>query len=207
MKVKICGITSAKDALCAERAGADAIGLVFCESSKRFIDFDKALNICKALGVFTARIGVFANANPKYVLDLAKRLQLSAVQLHGKESETYILKIKEHFPVIKAINIKTPVDVNVLQSSSADAILVDGDVPGSGKTFDWSKANYLPKISKFILAGGLTPENVSQGVELFKPYAVDVSSGVEVNYGIKDYQKMLDFILNAKNTSYPQGCG
>ena len=207
MKVKICGITNVEDALYAEKAGADAIGLVFHQNSKRFINFAKAADICKALGVFTAKVGVFVDANPEYVLETAEKLLLSAVQLHGKESEAYILQIKKCFPVIKAISISDTFDTKALKDTSADAILVDSSIPGSGKTFNWMKTKSLQKIPKLILAGGLTPQNVSEGIELFKPYAVDVSSGVELSYGIKDHQKMLDFILIAKKTSYPQACG
>ncbi len=207
MKVKICGITNVEDALYAEKAGADAIGLVFQENSKRFVDFAKAADICKALGVFIVKVGVFVDANPKYVLEVAKKLHLSAIQLHGKESEDYILRIKRYLPVIKATNINDVFDIKALKYTSADALLIDSSVPGSGKTFKWSKAKSLQKIPKLILAGGLTPQNVSEGIGLFKPYAVDVSSGVELSYGIKDHQKMLDFILIAKKASYPQACG
>ncbi len=207
MKVKICGITNTKDALYAEKAGADAIGLIFYKKSKRFVNFEQAANICKALGVFTAKVGVFVNSESEYVLDVASSLHLSAVQLHGQESEAYIIRIKKHFPVIKAINIKADADLKVLQSSLADAFLVDSTVPGSGKTFEWSEAKFLRKVPHLILAGGLTPKNVSEGIEFFKPYGVDVSSGVEANYGLKDHQKMLDFILTAKKASYPQACG
>ena len=207
MKVKICGITNIKDALCAEKVGADAIGLVFYEKSKRFVNFEKAANICQALGVFTAKVGVFVDAKLENVLDIADSLQLSAVQLHGQESEAYLLKVRKHFPVIKAINIKADINLNTVQNSMADAILVDSTVPGSGKTFEWSKSKSLQNIPNLILAGGLTSENVSKGIKLFKPYGVDVSSGVEASYGVKDSQKMLDFILNAKKGSYPQACG
>ena len=171
------------------------------------MNFEKAKDVCKVLGVFTAKVGVFVDAELEYVLDIASSLRLSAVQLHGQESEVYILKIKKHFPVVKAINIKANTEFKILQNLVTDAILVDGSMPGSGKTFEWPKAELLQQVPNLILAGGLTPENVSKGIEFFKPYGVDVSSGVESSYGIKDPKKMLDFILNAKKESYPQACG
>lgn len=197
MKVKICGITNVEDALQAEKSGADAIGLIFYEHSKRSVSLEKAIAICKALGVFTTKVGVFVDAEYQHILAVAKQLRLNAIQLHGQETSTDILKIKEQFPVIKAFAINE-IDLQILYNSPADANLIDSPVPGSGKAFDWSKASALQNFPRLILAGGLTPKNVVEAIKIFKPYAVDVSSGVEASYGKKDPQKVKDFILAAK---------
>jgi len=185
VKVKICGITRPEDARLAEEAGADAIGLIFAERSKRCLDVVRAK---------------------------ANELRLDAVQLHGDESDMYVANVAEHFHVIKAVAIADEVDRYHLEQIPAHALLIDGVTPGSGDVFDWSKAEALRGMPHLILAGGLTPDNVAAGITALQPYAVDVASGVEktftqdtqnstsTNYPIKDAGKVLDFVRAAKSS-------
>ena len=215
-KVKICGITRPEDARIAEEAGADAIGLIFAERSKRFLTVERAKDISEAVGIFTKRVGVFLNSPQEEVLKVANELRLDAVQLHGDESNSYVANVAEHFPVIKAVAITDEVDRAKLEEIPAHALLIDGITPGSGDVFDWSKAEALQGMENLILAGGLTPDNVLAGIEALQPYAVDVASGVEAqieaqikvqgtansastNYPTKDASKVLDFVRAAKS--------
>jgi len=216
VKVKICGITRPEDARLAEEAGADAIGLIFAERSKRRVDVARAKEISKAVGIFTKRVGVFLDAPLEQVLQVANELRLDAVQLHGNESDLYVANVAEHFHVIKAVAIAEEVDRYHLEQIPAHALLIDGVTPGSGDVFDWSKAEALRGMPHLILAGGLNPDNVAAGIQALQPYAVDVASGVEktvtqdtqnmtgtnqtTNYPIKDAHKVLDFVRAAKGS-------
>ena len=214
VKVKICGITRPEDARLAEQAGADAIGMIFAEISKRRVDVNRAKEISKAVGIFTKRVGVFLNSPLDEVLQIANELRLDAVQLHGDEPDLYVAQVAEHFHVIKTVAIVNDVDRTSLEQIPAHALLIEGATPGSGDVFDWSKAEALRGMPHLILAGGLTPENVVAGIEALQPYAVDVASGVEkpltdatqntpstsytTSYPTKDARKVLDFVRAAK---------
>lgn len=216
IKVKICGITRPEDARFAEEAGADAIGLIFAEISKRRLDVAIAKEISKAVGIFTKRVGVFLDEDLERVLSIANELRLDAVQLHGAEPNDYVAQVAEHFHVIKTVAIDAEVDREGLEQIPAHALLIEGVTPGSGEVFDWSKATALKGMPNLILAGGLNPSNVVAGIKALQPYAVDVASGVEktvtdntqntpnanqgTNYPTKDAAKVLDFVRAAKGT-------
>ncbi|MEZ4607068.1 MAG: phosphoribosylanthranilate isomerase [Deinococcales bacterium] len=197
-KVKICGMTRLEDALWAETVGADAIGLIFAQTSKRRVDVATAQTIIQGLGIFTQTVGVFRNQDIHEVLDIAHLLKLDIVQLHGDENEAYILKVRESFPVIKALAVKDKLDNEHLNTLPADMLLIDSPLPGSGDVFDWSMVKDLSCLGNFILAGGLKPDNLLEAIEYFKPYGVDVASGVESSYGVKDKNKVQDFVSLAK---------
>lgn len=199
VKVKICGITRPEDALAAETAGADAIGLIFAARSKRRVTLEQAQAICTELGPFTARVGVFVDAPLDAVLETVQQLRLSAVQLHGDETADYAETVRRDVQVIRAVSFSSELDVAALSDFPADAILLDGLVPGSGEAFSWAAAAALRGFPKLILAGGLTPSNVGAGIRALEPYAVDVASGVESTVGIKNYLKIQDFVRHAKN--------
>ena len=202
MRVKICGITTVDDALICEQAGADAIGLVFYEPSPRCVDIESAMEIAKAVGPFISLVGLFVNADEETVGNICDRMSLDVLQFHGDESRDYCEQFSQ--PYMKAIRMRDDLDINQAMSeySSASAILFDAyqkGVPGgTGETFDWER---LPKNAskRIVLAGGLNPENVSSAIKQVKPYAVDVSGGVELKPGIKDKQKVFAFIQNAKS--------
>ncbi|WP_335872832.1 phosphoribosylanthranilate isomerase [Bacillus sp. 2205SS5-2] len=194
MKVKICGITSLKDAKSAQTAGADMIGFVFARS-RRQISLDEAAMIVTELDSSMKTVGVFVNAPYEEVNHIAHTAGLDYVQLHGQESEEYRKKVK--FPVINAVSVKEEVDLQQVDDSNCEYLLFDGARAGSGQVFQW---NLLQTFSgtktKLILAGGLSPDNVSEAIKSVKPDMVDVSSGVEMN-GKKDAALMSDFVKRA----------
>lgn len=191
-RVKICGITRVDDALCAAHAGADAIGLIFYDKSKRAINLGAALEIRRQLPAFVSTVALFVNASEAAVETVADALKPALLQFHGDETPQYCegLSLKIGIPYLKAVSVG--VDTNLLQCSaaysSAVALVLDtavvGEYGGSGQQFDW---NLIPESmrSKIILSGGLRVENVAQAVQQIKPWAVDVSSGVETVGGIK----------------------
>ena len=196
-RVKICGITRIEDAMTAVQAGADAIGFVFDPKSPRHVHADLALKITRALPPFVTTVGLFVNPAPDLVETVLSHVPLDLLQFHGDEKPEQCRRY--HRSYIKAIHMKPDVDLHAMARLYHDAagLLLDtyvvGIVGGSGQVFDW---NHIPKeIGKtVVLAGGLTPENVGQAVRLVRPYAVDVSSGVEQTKGIKDAKKISAFI-------------
>jgi phosphoribosylanthranilate isomerase len=199
VRVKICGITNIEDALLAVRYGADAIGFVFAESPRR-ITPQAAASITKQLPPFVSKVGVFVDELRSIVHDICEMCGLDTVQLHGEESPEYAGSLKP--AVIKSIRIKDDASLKAMQSYHASAYLLDtyDDAlrGGTGRTFDWSLAKKAKKHGLVILSGGLTPENVREAVEAVKPYAVDVSSGIEEKPGKKDEKKLKEFIKQAK---------
>lgn len=198
VRVKICGITRAQDALAAEAAGADAVGFVFAPSSKRRVSVAQAARIAAELGPFIARVGVFVDAPLSEVREAVAALRLDAVQLHGQEGAAYAAALRPQVGVIRALSFRPDLSPVALQDFPADAWLLDGPRPGSGEAFDWSRARALASLPKLILAGGLTPHTVAAGVLALQPYAVDVSSGVELSPGIKDPLAIQEFVRAAK---------
>lgn len=199
MRVKICGVTRTEDALSAEAAGADAVGFIFAERSKRLVTPERAADISAALGPFIARVGVFMDAPLASVKNLVHTLRLSAVQLHGSEDEAYASALWEQVRVIRAVRFTPAIDPAALRRYPADALLLDGLTPGSGEPFSWEAATAFRGWPHLILAGGLTPENVAAGIRALHPYGVDVASGVESSPGIKEAHKIQDFVRAAHN--------
>ncbi|MBM7647744.1 phosphoribosylanthranilate isomerase [Bacillus ectoiniformans] len=201
MKVKICGIQDQETAIYAQEAGADALGFVFAES-KRKVTAEEAARINQDLtGVL--KVGVFVNEDLDLVRSIAQEAQLDFVQLHGEESADYAKKLK--LPTIKAFNHKEGLSLQEILQFPADYILIDSAAGpykgGNGTTFDWkslSKERF--DRSRLILAGGLDPENIAEAIHIVRPYAVDVSSGVETN-GKKDLKKIQSFINAAKGVN------
>lgn len=194
VRVKICGITSPGAVRLAEREGADAIGLIFAAGSVRQLSREQAAPLADAAGPLLQRIGVFRNQEAGYVLDTAERLRLDAVQLHGDEDADYVRLIRSRCRVIKAVSFRpglTPAD---LRDWPADGFLLDAPAPGSGKPFDWSAAGAFRGTDGLVVAGGLGPENVAEAVRFFRPYGVDVASGVEESPGVKSPQLVRSFL-------------
>jgi len=200
VKVKICGIKDIFTACRAVEMGADALGFVFCASKRKILP-EEAYQIVKKLPPFVSKVGVFMNMLPEEVRSIAEYVKLDVIQLHGDESPAYIEEL--NWPVVvKAFRVKDVDDLYVIDDYPVQGILLDtyveGMAGGTGKTFDWNLIKRDFFIDKhLILAGGLTPENVANAVSIVKPYAVDVSSGVETN-GVKDLKKIELFIKNAK---------
>lgn len=198
MFVKICGITNEDDALLAVAMGADALGFVFAPSTRQ-VAAKRAHDITRRIPPEILTVGVFRDEHPKRVVDIVLQAGLKAAQLHGHESPDDVLAVSRHVhTVIKGVAAGT-VDARRANAFHTDMILVDANIPGSGKVFDWSLVADLPLVPKLILAGGLTPDNVAAGIEAVAPWGVDVSSGVEASEGRKDPMKMKRFIETAKS--------
>ena len=202
VKVKICGVTSATDALMAATAGADAIGLNFYRPSPRYVEPERALAIRLALPPFVAAVGIFVDEEVERVRELMDFCHLDYAQLHGRETPRKVALLKE-YRIIKAIRVRTGEDLRELERYRVDAFLLDAfveDMPGgTGLTFDWDLAREASHRAKIILAGGLTPENVDEAVAAGRPYAVDVASGVESEPGKKDRKLVNRFVRAAKS--------
>lgn len=195
VKVKICGITNKKDAMMVSNFGADAIGFVFAESKRR-ITPEKAKTIIKELPPFITTVGIFVDEKLKEVNRITEFASLNAVQLHGNETYEYCDKVNRK--VIKGIHVAEDDTkeslLNKMRNYSVSAFILDPG-KGSGKTFNWKIAREIDK--PIIIAGGLSPENVKQVIQELNPYGVDVSTGVEKNYGEKDKEKVKKFITEA----------
>jgi phosphoribosylanthranilate isomerase len=197
MHVKICGITRPEDALHAENAGADALGLNFVPGTKRFISLERAREVVRVLGPFVARVGVFQDASLKTVLETVRTVGLNVVQLHGQESDDFALEVAQIVPVVRAVKLEPGMPFVLPEVGSA--FLIDGPDPGSGQLADWNRLEDSNLAGRrWLLAGGLTPENVAKAIERLKPWGVDLSSGVESAPGIKDPAKVTAFIQAAK---------
>jgi phosphoribosylanthranilate isomerase len=202
IKVKICGITNLDDAIAAVDFGADALGFVFFQGSPRFISTDKAAVIIKKLPPFLTTIGVFVNERPGRIEKIISTTGIDVVQLHGDEKpENCNISRK----TIKAIRVKTleSLDPLIYYKDIVSAFLLDTFSPdisgGTGQIFNWDIAVEAKQFGKIILAGGLTPDNITEAIRRVRPYAVDVSSGVESKKGEKDHEKMKLFIEKAKS--------
>lgn len=190
VKVKICGITNWADARRAIAGGAEFLGFNFYPGSPRYIAPAKARRIVERLPKEIAAVGVFVNEPESQVLEIARLVGLTHVQLHGEEPPEMIDRVERAFPVIKAIRVRRPFRAAQLSRfAGASALLLDGfDANlrgGTGKTFDWNIARHLDSPRRIFLAGGITPENVAEAIEVARPYAIDVCSGVEARPGKK----------------------
>ncbi|MDZ7706026.1 MAG: phosphoribosylanthranilate isomerase [Trueperaceae bacterium] len=198
MRIKICGLTRPEDAVAAEAAGADALGLIFAERSKRYVTPDRAKEISDAVGPFVTRVGVFVDAPLDTVREAVGTVRLDAVQLHGSEDDDYMVALRPEVRVIKALSFTPGLTPEVLDALPVDGVLLDGLVPGSGSSFDWSQAVALRGLPNLILAGGLDAANVAAGIRALRPYGVDVASGVEAAPGVKHAEKMRAFVRAAR---------
>lgn len=188
VRVKVCGITQAQDASLAIDNGADAIGLVFYEPSPRSVSIEQAKAVCAELPPFVSVVALFVNADPAYIQEVCAEVPVTLLQFHGDEDESQCSCYG--IPYIKALRIRSASDVSEAEEkySSASGILVDtykaGVQGGTGETFDWG---LLPENRRkpLVLAGGLTPVNIKEAIDVVRPYAVDVSGGVEQSKGVK----------------------
>lgn len=199
-RVKICGITSCEDALLVVNAGVDAIGLVFYDKSPRNVSLPLAAEISQAIPAFVSRVALFKDAEAAFIETVLQQVEIDLIQFHGSETADFCEQFSR--PYIKALGMKgveNNADCLIASAKvfrSTKALLLDSHAPGeaggSGETFDWSTVAVIDK--PIVLAGGLTVDNVKQAIELVHPYAVDVSSGVEKSPGIKDKEKVTNFM-------------
>lgn len=205
VKIKICGIRRMEDVEIINKYKPDYIGFIFAKS-KRQVTPEQAAELIAHLNGDTKTVGVFVNAPIEEVRKIAGTLNLNAVQLHGDEDAEYISSLRGiGCEIWKAIRIRDGGDINDI--SGTQKLLLDKfketEYGGSGETFDWSSVGKINTDKPIILAGGLTPENVLRGIEIFKPYAVDVSSAVETG-GFKDEKKIREFINTVRNNGNEQ---
>jgi len=201
-RIKICGITRPQDGVIAAQLGANAIGLVFYAKSPRAVSIEQANAIIQTLPPFITTVGLFVNENMETVKHILSQVPLDRLQFHGDETPDYCNSFTT--PYLKAIRMKPDIDLLTVEKQYAQSrgLLLDtyvkGTAGGTGETFDWARVpDNLTK--PIILAGGLTIENVQQAVNHLHPYALDVSSGVELNKGIKDENKIKQFIEQVYN--------
>jgi phosphoribosylanthranilate isomerase len=207
--IKICGTTNLVDGLAAAEAGADAVGFIFTDSPRR-IEPDTAADIAHELPDEIERVGVFVNDPPEYILQVARDVELTGIQLHGDESPDYVKtlvsNLHEPLKIIKAIPVETEKFTGMGDYGGVDAIMVDSGTKklrgGTGKVFDWLSAGDfifgLQQALPVIIAGGLKPENVSTAVCMFRPFGVDVVTGVEREPGHKDHERLRRFIATVR---------
>lgn len=202
VKVKICGITNLEDALAAVDSGADALGFVFFRKSPRFISPENASAIIRSLPSFVSSVGVFVNETRKNIESVLSSTGIDIIQLHGEETPGMCTFSRR---VVKAIRVKSLESLAPLDAfrNLVSAFLLDTYTPdalgGTGRIFNWDVALEAKQFGRVILAGGLTPDNVAAAVGHVMPYAVDVSSGVELGKGKKDHDKIKRFIERAKS--------
>lgn len=201
-RVKICGITRPEDAVLAARLGADALGLMFYAGSKRHISLTQAQAIRAVVPAFVSLVGLFVNPAREQVLSVLAAVHLDCLQFHGDEDPAFCASFG--LPYLKALRMAPDLDDAGLdkligQYAQANAILLDAWDPvhagGTGKTFDWSRAAQCVQRSSvpIVLAGGLDADNAARAIETVKPWALDLSSGVESEPGIKDPKRLQAF--------------
>ncbi len=197
MKVKICGITNLEDALCAVECGADALGFVFFDKSKRYISPREARKIISQLPPFVYSVGVFVNENPEEINSIASEIKLNAVQLHGDEDSEYLEKI--NLPIIKAFRVNDNFDWAVLSKFTCNTLLdtYSKYFGGSGEKFNW-KIIPTEIRNKIILSGGIDVNSLSTIINEIKPAAIDLSSSLEEKPGKKDHNKIKIFFEELK---------
>lgn len=195
VRVKICGITNSDDALAAAEHGVEMLGFVFAESPRR-ISLEQAVLIGNEIPSFVARVGVFVNEKADKVREIAEACALDALQFHGSETPEYCRQFGRK--AVKAFRIKDAAALDGLAEYGSGPFVLDtfveGLAGGTGRTFDWNLVSRAARQGQIILSGGLNPNNVAEAIAKVKPYAVDVSSGVEAAPGIKDAKKLRAFM-------------
>lgn len=201
VKVKICGITNVEDGIAAANAGADALGFIFFQQSPRYVPIETAATIMRDLPAMIVKVGLFVDAEEEVVYRAIRECGLNLLQFHGAESPEYCVQFG--LMSMKAFQVRDAESLARVSDFKTDAWLLDsyspGKLGGTGGKFNWDLAIEARKLGRPIfLAGGLTPENVAEAVRHVEPYAVDVSSGVEISPGKKDHGKVEAFIQAAK---------
>jgi len=200
-RVKICGVTAPEHAVLAAEEGADAIGLVFYRASPRYVTADAAAKIAARLPPFVSAVGLFVNDAAQTISAVLERVPLALLQFQGDEEPEFCERFAR--PYVRAVRMEAGTDLleYARRFSRAKALLLDAHVPGqaggTGRTFDWAA---IPRgiAVPLILSGGLTSENVGRAIREVRPWAVDVSSGVEASRGVKDPRKIVEFIRSVQ---------
>lgn len=199
-KIKLCGLSRPYDIEAANELLPEYIGFVFSKKSIRYVSPEQAAALRKQLAPRILAVGVFVNETPENIAELLAAGVIDIAQLHGSEDETYIerMRVLTDKPIIKAFSVKEEQDIRRAAESRADLVLLDAGSGGTGTAFDW---NLLTRMERpYFLAGGLDASTVEEAVRRWRPYAVDVSSGIETD-GHKDVEKMKAFVKCVRNTN------
>jgi phosphoribosylanthranilate isomerase len=194
-KIKICGIRRPQDIEYLNEFQVEYAGFVFAKS-KRKVNMEEALSLIQKLSADIKKVGVFVDEAPLKVIEIAEKLKLQVLQFHGHETQAYINKFKG-FEIWKAIKIISSKSICEVKNYKCERFILDNSISGYGEIFKWELVQQKVKGSLVMLAGGLTSENVAQGIIQLTPYGVDVSSGVETQ-GFKDYEKIKNFIRKVR---------
>ena len=196
-KIKLCGLSRPCDIGAANELKPDYIGFVFAPKSKRYVTPEKAMELKQMLLPEIQSVGVFVNEKPETVVKLLQDGTIDIAQLHGAEDEEYIIQLRQltDKPIIKAFRIETASDIEKALQSTADYLLLDSGA-GTGTVFDWKLIQNIKR--PYFLAGGLDADNAAEAVNTLRPYALDVSSGIETS-GLKDKSKMAAFVCAVRN--------
>lgn len=190
-KIKFCGLSRPCDIEAANRLRPEYVGFVFAPGSRRAVSAQMATELKRLLAPGIRAVGVFVNESPERIAELLNNGSIDMAQLHGGEDEAYIARLRQYTdkPIIRAFCIETAADIERAGQSTADCVLLDSGA-GTGKIFDWEIIKEIKR--SYFLAGGLSPDNVGKAIRQLNPYAVDVSSGIEME-GYKDKEKMAAF--------------
>jgi len=195
-KIKICGIRRFEDIEFLNELQPEYVGFVFAKSKRR-VDKEHAFKLIKNLNKNIKKVGVFVDEDPIKVVEIAEKLKLHVLQFHGHENQEYINKFRG-YEIWKTLKINSLKSISEIKNYTCEKFLLDNSISGSGENFKWELVQEKVEGSLIMLAGGLTNENVEQGILQLKPYGVDVSSGVETE-GFKDYKKIKEFIREVRD--------
>ena len=196
-KIKLCGMMSLQDIETANRLMPDYVGFVFWAKSRRFIRPESASLFIQNMNNAIQAVGVYVDESPEVIANMFRNGLIHLAQLHGNEDESYISALRKmvSVPIIKAFRIRSKADLEAAKRSTAEYILLDAGM-GDGQTFDWELLANFDR--PYFLAGGLTPQNVTEAIRRLNPFGVDVSSGIETD-GKKDKDKMTLFAANVRS--------
>ncbi len=207
-RIKICGLTSKEQAVEISLMDVDALGFILYPPSPRYIESEKLTDIIKHLPPFTKSVGIFVNESQENVVSIVRKTGIDLVQLSGDESPEYCNALSDQgIQWIKGLRVKDSTDLENLKHYSSDYFLLDAwsdkEFGGTGKTFDWNLIHKQDKEKKLVLAGGINEKNVQEAIRKVKPYALDVSSGVEISPGNKSIEKVKNLLKQVSLANQP----
>lgn len=191
MKIKFCGIRRLEDVAFCNELQPEYLGMILSSGFRRTVSPETAEQLVKAKSRSIAAVGVFVNETPEHIAQVLKQVPLDVIQLHGSETAEIVsgVRWRTGLPVWKAVQVQTAADIQAARQLGADQLILEGKAGGMGITADWELIAGAKPAQPFLLAGGLTPENVAEATDRVQPDGVDFSSGIETG-GVKDYAKM-----------------